>query len=266
MARIPVLTPREKDLIQDVLDKVRTLRINTSLHSQNQGGHQAPEVYIAKVQEQGTSPIGIPEVTLGAPDTAGTAVCDVYGIVENGSDRELTAVTGFSKQEVLCISEDGAPLEDYILVVRTKGGRWIAVPTTHSNRIGKLKGALKNGQEADLDVYGWNGSSWADLNYDITVDPKLVGYLSTGSWTEVRYHRGLWIVTGDKGLHIEGLATSSVAKDALVTINIHRMVGGSFTSTGDSVQARALAATVANERIAARWDPRELWVAGCTWT
>ena len=103
--------------------------------------HQAPEVFIAKPQTSGGIPRLLPAGTGTGTDQFGTtesgsaydepgkAECDIYKILTDSvsGDPELHQMTPF-KQVVYNLSSTDLN-QEWILIIRTKSGKWIASPT-----------------------------------------------------------------------------------------------------------------------------------------
>ena len=122
------LTSKEVQLIQGLLDEARGRRLNTPSRYDEEGEDWLPpEVYVAWPQSE----LGIPALEFvgtagpGGNDVAGHGLCDIYQIVLTEGDYELQPVEGFSHR-VCNVSTVVIP-QEWILVVRTKYGKWIAV-------------------------------------------------------------------------------------------------------------------------------------------
>lgn len=118
-------------LLQDLVRDKREGRLNAPYRSRHTDSMsdlespQAPEVYIAYPQES----TGIPALTRGngtSPDIAGSAVCEIYQILNNGSDPEIVAITG--KDELVYNISPTAYDQDWVTIYRDKFGRWLTTP------------------------------------------------------------------------------------------------------------------------------------------
>lgn len=127
MAKLLFLTDRERDLMQEFLDKVRGLRVNTPSRPQQERSYsegqdfQASDVYVA-VPPSG----GIPARTA---ETPGSATCDIYKIVggslvDAGFDLLVYNISNqiIPKFDERCSASDYV---NYISIKRTKFGFWI---------------------------------------------------------------------------------------------------------------------------------------------
>ena len=119
-----VLSERDRAILDALIREVESGRVNIPIRppsgwSQVEG-HQAPEVYLAKPQ----SANGIPALSPDDPDVPGTDVCDFYGI---NTDGEIAEIASLSRTVFNLTNE--AVQQDWLLVVRTKQGKWIAVAT-----------------------------------------------------------------------------------------------------------------------------------------
>lgn len=97
--------------------------------------HVAADAYIARTGDD-----GIPGLITGqasifgtgtdqsayGPDIPGSALCDIYRIVESGNTSVLNAVEGLD-QTVYNLSENDLPANSWIAVVKDKFGSWIAL-------------------------------------------------------------------------------------------------------------------------------------------
>lgn len=119
------------------------------------GGHQAPEVYVARTPTEGISGLllSADEQAVGTASASGTNIndtedivsyadCDIYRLsnVPNnqivgtatgtGSEAEITILEQMldQQQRVYNIYEEDIPGNTYITVEREKGGFWLAVP------------------------------------------------------------------------------------------------------------------------------------------
>ena len=92
--------------------------------------------FIAKPQ----SASGIPAITRGTPDVAGSDTCDIYQL---NDDDEIVAVTS-REEEVFNITDEIIP-QDWILVVKTNFGKWIAVSGGAAGiKFGKVQSHVNN--------------------------------------------------------------------------------------------------------------------------
>lgn len=139
MAEAFVLSKKDRDLLEDLVRREVGRRVNTPIKSTQesyweQEDHQAPEVYIAKLPENGIPPIRIQD----SPDNdlvASPVSCRIYKLAKAratiggpprgaAADRVLQLHdAGFSKR-VHNISEDSSGVL-YQVVQRDKFGNWI---------------------------------------------------------------------------------------------------------------------------------------------
>lgn len=131
--KVFVATERERQLLEHVVSVVRSGIVNarsrpaTDQSWDEVGGHQAPELYVARSRSAG----GVPAIGEGASagtsadDVPGHAVCDIFRIDHDtvSADPGLSRV-GLS-QRVYNVSST-APT-GYFPVGRDKFGRWIAL-------------------------------------------------------------------------------------------------------------------------------------------
>lgn len=80
--------------------------------------HQAPETYIAYPQTAD----GIPAMSGTTP---GTAVCDIYRVIDNAGTKILNKVSGTT--HVVYNTSTAAISQEYITVQRDKFGTWLAL-------------------------------------------------------------------------------------------------------------------------------------------
>ncbi len=171
--------------------------------------HQAPEVYIAKPQTSAGIPKLLPtddttgtgtDISGSLYDEPGKAECDIYQILVDGTsgDPELHVI-GLNLLVHNLSSSDID--QDWILVSRTKFGKWIAVPsaTAIAGDIewAKLDGTLNEGSTATASI--WRGgpkvADLADSGENVTVGaPPLMGE-DTGTGTDVStIASGTWVL------------------------------------------------------------------------
>lgn len=123
-----MLTEAEIALLQKVIDRQLHTPISTGQglppFSDNP---PAPETYIAWPPEG-----GIPAMTLvgdagpdGGADQPGSATCDVYKIDNSADPPEMAVVSSLDKV-VYNLSTNAVP-QKWIIITRTKGGRWICL-------------------------------------------------------------------------------------------------------------------------------------------
>lgn len=120
------LTEKERDLLQRLLDTSRRAKGAPVGSANIPSDAPSPEVYVAYPQEAS----GIPALTVlpgtgsGGYDQPGSATCDVFQLVDDGSTPDLQPVSGFSKT-IYNLSTTAVP-QDWFLAVRDKFGAWIA--------------------------------------------------------------------------------------------------------------------------------------------
>jgi len=149
-----------------------------------------PEVYLAKPQDSG----GIPG--LANDDEPGSATCDIYKL-DDSDPPALVAVTGLERT-VYNLSQSDIG-QDWIVVVRTKFGKWFALLSGFDIAFGKLDGELARDSSATMSV--WAGSTLADTGDNITVNDWL---LSTGDslatatkCVAVKYHTKWYVIAAE---------------------------------------------------------------------
>lgn len=89
----------------------------------------APEVYLAKADGNITALQTAEEYGTGDEVVPGTGTADINHIVYNGYYEQIQSLSGLEK-DVYSIQEDVIQAGQWMLLVRTKGGKWIAVPAT----------------------------------------------------------------------------------------------------------------------------------------
>ncbi len=180
--------------------------------------HQAPEVYIAKPQTSAGIPKLLPtdgstgtgtDISGSLFDEPGKAECNIYKILvdDTSGDPELHSM-GFTK-----IVHNLSPSDldqDWLLVTRTKAGKWIATPSAAGNiEWAKLDGTLSESGTAIASIWR-GGPAVADLvdsgeNVTVGAPPLMgedtgtgtdVGTISSGSWVLIRKINGYWWVIG----------------------------------------------------------------------
>lgn len=113
------LSDEEVALLQRLLDKERGQSQNTPSKGINlidEGG--APEIYLAKPQDTVTARED------GDPVLAGEGTCDVYRITETDTGPEIDQLEGLTK-DVFNFSTSEISSDEYVVIARTKSGRWI---------------------------------------------------------------------------------------------------------------------------------------------
>lgn len=119
------LTDDDREILLDLIRDYRQRKRQGVTNPGVDEGHQTPECYVAIP----TSANGIPALTRGVdsnPDEPGEGPCDIYKIVQGVTDPEIVTA-GFDKS-VYNVSP-GVISQDWILVHKTKYGRWITEPT-----------------------------------------------------------------------------------------------------------------------------------------
>jgi hypothetical protein len=119
-----LLSEYDRQVLQKLLDDHGMSRIQ---HTPQETILGAPEVYVAKVQ---TSPGSIPALVKAGSgesyDHPGYASCDIYQILPGveSENWDLTPISGLSYPVFNLSSSEIA--DDWILVIRSKSGHWIA--------------------------------------------------------------------------------------------------------------------------------------------
>lgn len=172
----------------------------------------APEVYIALPPSGGIP--ALDSITAGTSsdnppaegDRPGHAVCTIYQIV-NG---ELKLMSGLTKT-VYNLSESEIA-QDWILIQRDKGGRWVAVQggsgaSTNIKR-GKLSTTLASGSRispvsAIVDLWEFDGTEWTEtdpVQQETVYDDGMVGDsnspLEVGTWIQIVKIGSYWFYDG----------------------------------------------------------------------
>lgn len=198
MAEGYLLTREDKDKVQEVIDFVRTRRVNTVGRTyESQEDWQAPEVYVAR-----TPPGGIPSL-IPAPgssikDEPGCVSCNIYRILTDeaaagtGCGDTLIPVSGLSYR-IHNLTPGTIPGDTWVLVSRDKFGHWFAVEAAGAvgfwaQLIGPVKGT------------GAVGSSG--------------GSISAGTYTVVTTY-----VVGGNEYTAQGPASYTVPQNGTLTVN-----------------------------------------------
>jgi hypothetical protein len=179
--------------------------------------HQAPEVYIAKPQTSAGIPKLLPtdgttgtgtDISGSLFDEPGKAECDIYQMLvdETSGDPELHVI-GLNLLVHNLSSSDID--QDWILVSRTKFGKWVAIPTALGGiEWAKLDEILYEGETATASI--WRGgpkvADLVDSEENVTVGaPPLMGdddtgtageSIASGSWVLIERINGYWWVVG----------------------------------------------------------------------
>lgn len=180
--------------------------------------HQAPEVYIAKPQTSAGIPKLLPtdgttgtgtDISGSLFDEPGKAECDIYKILVDSvsGDPELHSM-GLTKIVHNLSSSDLD--QDWLLVIRTKVGKWIAAPVAAAGDIewAKLDAILYEGETATASI--WRGgpkvADLTDSGENVTVGaPPLMGdddtgtsgeTIASGSWVLIEKVGSYWWVMG----------------------------------------------------------------------
>ncbi len=128
-----VLTESDVLVLKEIVARVRGSLTNPqSRPGFELEGHQAPEVYIARTPEDGID--GITEESgsssgsiAGAGDAPGCADCDIYRIVNDGSEcGSLVPVSSLFKR-VYNLSSTAIAGDTWVQVHRDKYGHWLAI-------------------------------------------------------------------------------------------------------------------------------------------
>lgn len=214
---------QDRKIIQDLIDKHKGQLGNTPSRPPTERSwdeaedHQAPEVYVAKPQTSagipkllatdGTTGTGT-DISGSLFDEPGKAECDIYKILVDSvsGDPELHSM-GLTKTVHNLSSSDLD--QDWILVIRTKAGKWIATSTTPGGiEWAKLVDTLYEGETAAASI--WRGgpkvADLVDSGENVTVGaPPLMGDDDTGtagstiasnSWVLIEKIGNYWWVMG----------------------------------------------------------------------
>jgi len=125
-----------RQMVADYLNRSlnQPIRLNPDSSYKVGEDQQAPDVYVAYPQTSDGIPALLPagtgtgtDVSGSAYDEPGKAECDIYQVITNDTtgDPELHAVPGFS--QIVYNLSSAALDQDWLLVSRTKYGKWFAV-------------------------------------------------------------------------------------------------------------------------------------------
>jgi len=141
-----VLTEEDKRIVQQGLNVLRSIRRERKA-SRQKHKFQSPDIYIALPPGGGIP--GLTEAAgTGADDTPGSATCTIHRIDSTG---DIEAYPNALDKTVYNLSREAIPKtyngvdQNWILVVRSKQGKWIAQPVRGFDRCNAtLKGAISS--------------------------------------------------------------------------------------------------------------------------
>lgn len=139
-AKIRAWTDEEVRLIQKMIDRERRQVVNQSPNlvtdRWDQGeDHQAPETYVAAIPADGipgkddVDDYGDYPYSEYQEDLVGSAECDIYQIVKEGSFWKLREVTGLSKT-VYNFGDQAIDGPGFVPITRDKFGKWLVLSST----------------------------------------------------------------------------------------------------------------------------------------
>lgn len=141
-----ILNDRDRELLKELRRELERKRQNPAAPPSDELVEAgASEVYVAK-----TPVDGIPAMTATNPPEPGSAVCDVYSLLEEDT-YVLRPIEGLDKI-ILNIAADDIPGDTWVQVNKTKSGYWLAI-----------KGATDSSQIGNCDSCGWLQDRWALL-------------------------------------------------------------------------------------------------------
>ena len=199
------LTDDDKALIESMIRREVTRRINTPIRDEMPGHSFAPDVYIA-LPPSG----GIPALTraagtsAGDGDKPGSAICNIYRIDYTVDPEVLEPVDGLDAT-VFNLSTTAVD-EDWIEVKRTKFGIWLAATSSSSSLeiregvLGQNLVAATHGIDtpATAPLHVWektSGGTWSrNSSKDVTVTTRMTQHstLLAGTWVVVAEHNFEW--------------------------------------------------------------------------
>lgn len=196
MAKGYILSAAEKMLLQRMLDQQRHMPgnapIRTPTPDDEEGGHQAPEVYIARptdVAGTGTAGDGIPAIdnSSGPYDIPGSAECDVYQIIYNAAGDPEFRSTGFTHT---VFNFSTSILTGWFLVIRDKFGYWFAVT-------GGGSGSSAQKHKRGLTLVTGTGTGTSTMQDNIAIDEGTPERLTRGYMMVYELVGAAKVPTGD---------------------------------------------------------------------
>lgn len=125
MAKVTVLTDKDKALLQQVIDSMRQEPRRVSRAQPRPEPHQAPEVYVARTPNGGIG--GLQEQAgTGIADRPGYADCNLYKIVEVSGAPQMMPISGLFRR-VYNLSHEAMGGRRWVAVSRDKFGNWLAL-------------------------------------------------------------------------------------------------------------------------------------------
>lgn len=130
MATGYLLTEKDRELIRGLIAEERRRYGGTAQRPHNDGEDwQTPEVYVANTPEGGIPALSDLGTGSGAGpgDVPGYADCDIYKIKLDGDGEPTTVKAGSLSKRVYNFSASGITGDSWVLTIRDKFGKWIAV-------------------------------------------------------------------------------------------------------------------------------------------
>lgn len=151
------LTERDRDLLQQLLIQTRQERQNVLRHEGEAGDYLPPEVYVAKVPDEGLPGLTSAESEEGY-DQPGMVACDIWRIILDSEGNPELHDADF-EQDVYNIGT--AISAGWIVVQRTKFGYWTPVVGGSELRPFELKTELLQGLSATAHPLTWDDDAGA---------------------------------------------------------------------------------------------------------
>jgi hypothetical protein len=142
------LTAKDLQLLREMEQIVARLRTVGPEGFEPQRVQSAPDVYVAYPQET----TGIPA---RADDTPGIAWCDLYALRDDGT---LARIGDANQHPVYNLSTEAIG-QDYVLVHRTKHGRWVTAPTASGSLYELVDNLGPGGGSATAHPVVWDPSA-----------------------------------------------------------------------------------------------------------
>jgi hypothetical protein len=176
-----LLSEGDRQRLQKLIDDHGMTRIQ---HVAQDAVLGAPEVYIAKVQ---STPGSIPALTEAGEGESyahpGYAPCDIYQILP-GVESANWDLTPISKLSFPVFNLSTSEItDDWILVIRSKSGHWIASTSTPGfDRITGLTTAAVETTDGTFEIYNISVVKGADPREDTSSTAEAVTIVNTPAW------------------------------------------------------------------------------------
>jgi hypothetical protein len=205
MAEGYLLSEEDRNKLKKLLSESNT----TWIHNDPLGSMQnTPEVYIAKVQPDGTTSKTIPALKIvdNEWDHPGCAPCDIYQITTSttSEDWDIVPISGRTIPVYNLTASDIQ--NDWFLVIRDKSGRWIAAQSGSSLTPGFLYDDAVpdatgiNMHPAKIESGSWVADTDADkILVDNTHPGTFRGYGSNHSGFSATTAAKVWVTPGPGG-------------------------------------------------------------------